>query len=174
MITFDLVQFDRYSLQEIHQWLDRVTTGQEQVPNNFDWHMFGYLANNKFLELDVLDWARLALRGYELQWQFLASKSDDLARLRILQPAMRLRAHLIAENGPNPIDPLFDLNAVIRWAEGWLTDPQLQGASINDPTTLRGYGMRKMVLEAIQPLVSTRWLNSYPLLLHAAKQNATP
>ena len=103
---------------EVERWLEAVRSGQNTVPEGFNWlglaEQAGFNARTGRLNLTVspdLDWARIATSVYDR----LAWESDPADRESLVHSSMTLRAYMIPRLGSVAGDAVLDSEMVRQW-----------------------------------------------------------
>ncbi len=95
----------------IEEWLKRVWSGQESVPESFNWLGLAESAATYARSQKDVEWAKVAILVYE----WLANGNRLASLNRYINSAMMLRASMIDKKGAVPGDFVLDMNQIVHW-----------------------------------------------------------
>jgi hypothetical protein len=96
---------------QVEAWLQNVRSGQENMPEGFNWlGLAESAAFNARSEAD-LTWAKVAISIYEE----LANRSNDSDRHSFMLSSLNLRAYMVARLGVIPGDAILDSDKIIHY-----------------------------------------------------------
>ncbi|MBW4577689.1 MAG: hypothetical protein KME08_20850 [Aphanothece sp. CMT-3BRIN-NPC111] len=104
---------------QVQAWLKSIWTGQQQIPEEFNWQGLAYIAADKARgdststsDSPSLEWAKVAISVYDL----LAKKYSESSGFdSFIRSSMMLRAYLILKLGATPGDLVLDPNLIVNW-----------------------------------------------------------
>jgi hypothetical protein len=89
---------------EVQAWLDSLLSSRDELLKHFNWVLLAYVTSNLARSSDDLEWARVALRIYNV-----FDRRDECG-------PMWLRAYLINKRGGGVSgDPVLDPNVILEW-----------------------------------------------------------
>ncbi|MGD2182432.1 hypothetical protein [Lusitaniella coriacea] len=106
--------------EQVQFWLKQVLMGQQQVPENFNWHGLAEVAASEATNLSRLSsnkrlsliWAGIAISIYE---SLIKEENKDEAKESFLHSLMNLKSCMIVRFGSANKDLILDPTPIIDW-----------------------------------------------------------
>jgi hypothetical protein len=148
--------------EQVQLWLERVWSGREEVPPDFNWLLlaegaaFNAVARPQLQSRPPdLQWGRVAAAVYD---HLAGQSAQESARHSLQCSSMNLRAALIKSYGAVPGDPVLDADRLRRWFFANLTMSPEEAArkaaswrdcDLEDIRTMRRIKSRLAILEPL-------------------------